>query len=141
MAKKLVVLVLAIFAGACAMRQTMPNGITENVLAPQVGVNVQVIDLCGGEPGMLYGTHGYAVNGLRTLPGRDFWVAMPSDDGTKTNSISLTYIAMSGGRPKVSVSRSFPVSYYQGSRRFQWVLVRNRGRSGGGHNVYIDLCP
>lgn len=136
-----VVALVALATSACAMRQTFPDGVTRRVPAPQVGANVQVIDLCGGEPGVLYGTHGYAVDGLRTMPGRDFWVALPSDDGLRTHSVALTYVAMLGGRPRGSVSQSFPVNRYQRSQRFQWILTRDRGRSGGGGSVYVDLCP
>ena len=142
--KVVVVALVALATSACAMHQTRPDGVTERVPSLQVGANVQVLDLCGGEPGMLYGTHGYAVNGLRTLPGRHFWVAMPTESGINTFSVGLTYVAMSGGMPRGSVSRSFSVNHHRGSQRFQWVLTkdwRGWGRGGGGSNVLVDACP
>lgn len=139
---KLFVLGLAAFASAsCAMLQTMPNGDTKLVFAPQVGANVQVLDLCGGEPGILYGTDGWAIEGLRTLPGRHFWVALPVQHGLTTYSTSLTYVSMRGGRPNGSVSQSFPVDHNRGSQRFQWVLAKDGYWGGGGWGVYTSQCP
>lgn len=136
-----VVALLAFVASGC-MLNTGPDGVTRRVPAPQVGANVQVLDLCGGEPGVLHGTHGYALTGVRTLPGRSFWVALPTDDGLRTHSVGLTYVATWQGRPGGAVSQAFPVSHYQGSQRYQWVLVPpGQSWPGGGSNIYVSQCP
>jgi hypothetical protein len=140
MKKIILVFGILILASGC-MYQTMPNGITKVVPAAQVGANVLVLDLCGGDPGILYGTAGRSVLGIRTIPGQEFWVAMPSQNGLETYSVSLTYVAVRDGTQIGSVSQSFPVNHYRGSQRFQWVLTPDRSGGGGGRNVYIDRCP
>lgn len=142
MRKMILVFVLAILANGCAMLQTMPDGRNMLVPATQVGANVQVLDLCGyKEHSRLFGTDGYAQGGLEVLPGREFWVAMSTRNGTQARSVALTYVAMSDGQVIGSVSQSFPVNLYEGTRKFQWVITRDRSSFGGGQGIYVSRCP
>ena len=142
MRKAIAVFVFAILANGCAMYQTRSDGRIELVPATQVGANVQVFDLCGyKEPGILYGTESRAAAGMEIIPGRGFWVALPTRNGTQNRSVALTYVAMMDGAPIGSVSQSFPVNYREGSRRFQWIISRGYSSSGGGENIRTSRCP